>query len=159
MNYQRRSGSGSTTPKIPCRVIIDFDANDLDEVPTDDIELIIGQLLYGVLTNSAEQQYGLLVKYFVDEGDGPGHTPLSKLTYVDKIFMECHRNVAYFEAFITAYHGLDVHITDVTYDKVGCNVSFRITREREDRATRWRSNLPRVDRKLCPHGRPLLRRR
>lgn len=158
MKYQKRSGSGSMTPMTPRRIIIDFFVNALDDVPTDDIELIVGQLLYGVITNSATEQYGLLVKYFVDNGEGPGHSPLTKLTYVDKIFMECHKNVAEFEALVTAYHGHEVHITDVTYDKVGCNVSFRITREREERTTRWALNLPRVDRKLCPHGRPLLRR-
>lgn len=159
MKYRKRSGSGLTTHMTPCRVIIDFFAAALDEIPTEDIELILGTLLYGVITNTTTKQYGLLVKYFVDNGDGPGHTPLSKLTYVDKIFIECHKNVAYFEPLIDAYSGYNVAITDVSYDKVGCNVSFRVEDAGEEGLTRWVSDIPRASRELCPHGRPLLRRR
>lgn len=159
MTNRNRSGSSSMTPTIPCRIIIDFFSRWLEHFPREEVELILGQMIYGLINNTMMQQYGLLVKYFIDTDDSECSAPLLKLKHVDEIFEECYRNLTSLDKTLSVYRGHMIHVSDVVYDKVAGNVCFLITNEREMRAAGWVSGIPGVYRERCPHGRPLVRRR
>lgn len=146
-------------------MIIDFFSRFLDRLPDDEwklvreeVELIIGQLVFGLITNSIFHQYGRLVEYFVQKDTSAWTDPLVKLKYVDEIFEECHRNMNYLDSVLSIYRGYDIEVEDVVYDRAANNVSFRIT-HRVFGYNGRRSDLQGIHGERCAHGRPLLRRR
>lgn len=157
MTNRNRSGSGSTTPKIPCNIIIDFFSRWLEHFPTEEVELILGQMIYGLINNSMMRQYGLLVKYFIDTDDSAVVPPALKLKHVDEIFEECHRNLMMLDKTLSVYRGHNIHVSNVVYDKVAGNVRFLITNEREIRLDGRLRSLSRLHRERGGDGRSLLR--
>lgn len=156
MRHPNRYGSGSTTPRIPCRVIIDFFSRWLEHFREEDVELILGQMIYGLINNTMMQQYGLLIRYFIENDDSVASDAMLKLKHVDEIFEECYRNLAMLDTTLSVYRGMNIHVSEVVYNKVIGNVSFLITDEREIRLLRRRGDLPRVCGERCHNGRPRL---
>jgi hypothetical protein len=109
-------------------------------------------MIYGLINNSMMQQYGILVKYFIDTDDSECSAPMLKLKHVDEIFEECHRNLMMLDSTLSVYRGHNIHVSNVVYDKVAGNVCFLITNEREIRASRWEGSLPGVWRERCNNG-------
>jgi hypothetical protein len=139
--------------------VIDFFSRWLDNFDQEDIQLILGQMIYGLIRNTLFFEYGRLVQHFVDNDDSVALNAEVKLKYVDEIFAECHRNIHALERILSIYRDHEFHVTDVEYDKVARNVSFLITNERAIRYNRWQGNLPRIRGERLNDARSLLRRR
>lgn len=159
MRTLKHYGSGSTTPKIPCRVTIDFFSRWLDHFDLGDVELILGQMIYGLIRGRVFFEYGRLVQYFIETDDSVALSQEVKLKYVDEIFAECHRNIASLEKILSIYSEMNIHVSEVVYDKAARNVSFLITTEREVRYTRRERDFPGVRGERLNDARSLLRRR
>lgn len=129
MSHRKQYASGSETLIFPLTVIIDFRTKRLDHVDPEIIELTIGQVLYGMIRNSAQEQYGRLVQWVVSNDDS-AVVPLSdKLKYIDEIFEECYRNTRQLQASLRPYRDFSFEIDDVSYDREGENVRFTIRKE------------------------------
>lgn len=153
MNPRNRSSSNSTPVRLPRLVVIDFFSRYLDRFELEDIQLILGQMIFGLIHGQLMQQYGKLVAYFVRENDSACLTSALKLTYVDEIFAECQRNLGSLDTLLKVYRHHDVVIEDVHYNRDDHYVSFVITTERAFCTHRRRKSISRFDRELGNDGR------
>lgn len=153
------STSGSTSNHRSHQwVVIDFWSNWLDKIDPEHVELILGQMLYGIIKGRLFHEYGRLVQYFVTDDDSVATTVEGKLRYLDDIFEACHRNLVYLEGVLAQFRDYDIYVRDVSYDRSARNVSFLITHE-DPGLLRRDSPLSDIPRQRRYDGRPFVQDR
>lgn len=140
-------------------VVIDFKSRWLTTLCEEDVNLVLGQVIYGVITNSVMRQYGRLLEFFFRLDDSAVRPMNDKLKYVDDLFEECHRNTVNLRDSLSAYRNTDFQIDDVSYNAEGQYVTFTLAEQQPFDNIRRSVHLPEIDRKPFNNGRSLLRRR
>ncbi len=157
MQTLKRSSSGSQTLRFPLVVLLECPSPLLAKIDPDDTELVLAQVVYGLIMDRVFIEYGRLVEYFVNRDDSAAATLEEKLKYIDDIFVQCHANIQFLKDALRPYRDSDVTITDVKYDSSSEHVSFTLSLARPDTDLRRGTALYRAARRPRPDGRPLLR--
>lgn len=129
--------------------MLDFFPKWLADFSDEDIELVVGQVVYGLIMGELFQQHGMLVKYFVREVPDDSldvNQSLKRLAEIDDLFTCCHANLKSIESALGPYMGLEVDIHGVLYDRSSQAVMFTISSARETSHSERCSSVSRVRR-------------